>query len=494
MKILFVYPDIEGVARYGARKFYHGLGYLSAVLKQAGHETALLYVQQETPREAFLAAVEDTGAQLVAFSTTTHQHPYAVAQARWLQEARSELTIVVGGVHATLVPEQVVAEGCFDAVCVGEGEAALLDLVERLEAGEDWADLPGWWLRRGNEVIRNPLRPLLQDLDSLPFADRELFAYDEILQANGGWVDMMGGRGCPYDCSYCCNPGLKARYRGLGKYVRLRSVENVLAEIAALCQRYPVRTINFQDDTFTLDRRWVLAFCTAYRGTCRLPFWINTRVERLDEEIVEALAAAGCQGVRIGVESGNEHLRQEILKKRMSNADILAAGRLLQKHGLDLYTCNMIGVPGETPAMIEETIELNRRLQPRDLQFSVFYPYPMTELYEVCRRGGYLQEGVSLPSYYGRQSVLRLPTLTAEELAMGYDRLEALRSELALKRRHPRRYRLRAFALWLVGGDPIRLERWLRPWRALRRLARRLNPPPAARRGEPPLNPAQGGG
>lgn len=473
MRVLFVYPDIEGVARYGARKYYHGLGYLSAVLKQAGHETALLYMQQEAAREAFLAEVASASAQLVAFSTTTHQHPYAVRWARWLKEARPDLTLVVGGTHPTLVPEDVVSEGCFDAVCVGEGEAALADLVERLEAGRDYADLAGWWLQRNGEVIRNPLRPLLQDLDSLPFADRELFMYDEILRANGGWVDMMSGRGCPYDCSYCCNPGLKTRFRGLGRYVRFRSVENVLAEVAALRQRYAVQIINFQDDTFTLDRRWTLAFCAAYRDACRLPFWINTRVERLDEEIVEALAAAGCQGVRIGVESGNERLRQEILKKRMSNAEILAAGRLVQKHGMEIRTCNMIGVPGETAAMIDETIELNRALNPSDLQFSVFYPYPMTELHDLCEREGYIQEGATLPSYYGRQSVLRLPTLSTAELAAAYDRFAALRNELVLRRHSPRRYQLRRLALRLAGGDPARLERWLRPLRALRRLARR---------------------
>jgi len=367
----------------------------------------------------------------------------------------------------------VVAEDCFDAVCVGEGEQALAELVERVEAGRDYADLAGWWLKRRGEVIRNPLRPLVADLDTLPFADRDIFQYDEILRANDGWVDMMSGRGCPYDCSYCCNPGLKARYRGLGKYVRWRSPANVLAEIAALRARYPLRTINFQDDTFTLDRRWTLEFCAAYRQACGLPFWINTRVERLDEEIVEALAAAGCRGVRVGVESGNEYLRQEILKKRMSNAEILAAVRRVQRQGMQVYTCNMIGIPGETPAMIDETIALNRELQPTELQFSVFYPYPMTELHEVCEREGYIEPGATLPSYYGRQSILKLPTLTRAELAAAYDRFEALRNELAMRHHHPCRYRLRQLALRLAGGDRARLERWLRPLRALRRLRRK---------------------
>ena len=453
MKVLFVYPDISGVERYGARKFYHGLGYLSAVLKQGGHRTSLIYLQRELSRDEFLAEVDARDPDLVGFSSTTHQHPYVERCAGWLKERYPELLIVSGGIHPTLAPEQVIANDAIDIACVGEGEYTLLELASRLEAGGDYADVSGLWVRCDGEIIHNPLRPLVQDLDELPFADRELFDYEEMLRENDGWVDMMGGRGCPYDCSYCCNPGLRKRYRGLGKYVRFRRVSHVMAEIRAIAERYEIKTINFQDDTFTVDRDWTLEFCHSYASQYDYPFWINTRVERIDGEVVRALAEAGCKGVRIGIESGNERLRNEILKRRMSNEEIIRAFRLLRKHGLETYSCNMLGLPGETLEMIRETVELNRQLEPTEFQFSVFYPYPMTELYDKTVGAGMLRPGETLSSYYEGRSILNLPTLTPEELEQGYEGFTVLKRELTLKRRSPWKYRLYKVLSLFTGGE-----------------------------------------
>ncbi|MCD6520534.1 MAG: radical SAM protein [Anaerolineae bacterium] len=470
MRILFVYSDISGAEHYGAKKFYSGLGLISAVLRQEGHETALLYLQREEEREKFLAAVEAASPDLVAFSTTTHQFPYIARYASYLKEAHPELLRVCGGIHPTLVPEEVVACGVFDVVCVGEGEYPLRDLVERLERGQDYTHVENLWIRRGEEVIRNPMRPLIANLDELPFADRELFDYEEMLRENDGWVDMMSGRGCPYNCSYCCNPALRERYRGLGRYVRFRSVEHVIGEIRALSQRYAIKVINFQDDIFTLDRRWTIEFCEAYKAEFDYPFWINSRVERiLDEEMVKALAEAGCEGLRIGVENGDEQLRITVLKRTMSNEQIIEAFRLLRRYGLKTYTCNMIGVPGETPETIQKTIDLNRQLKPDEFQFSVFYPYPMTELYDICVQQGLIKPGAELTSYYSKQSVLNLPTLSEEELAKGYERFEALRSELALMRSSPWKYRIYRLLLKLYRDDGPRLQRHLEKLRRFRR-------------------------
>ncbi|MGQ9517249.1 MAG: B12-binding domain-containing radical SAM protein [Anaerolineae bacterium] len=463
MRVLFVYPDIGGVGHYGARKYYHGIGYISAVLKQAGHAASLIYLTHAPARETFLAQVQAVAPAVVAFSATTHQYPAVEQCAVWLKEEQPDIFLVAGGVHPTLAPETVARSPALDAFCVGEGEMPLLELVERLEKGQDIGDIQNLWVRRPDGWRRNPLRPLIQPLDELPFADRELFDFDAILAANAGWVDMLAGRGCPYRCSYCCNPGLQERYRGLGRYVRYRGVENILAEIEALARRYPVRVLNFQDDVFTLDRRWAIAFCEAYTSRFRFPFWINTRVERIlnDEELVRALARAGCAGVRIGLESGNEHMRREILKRGMTNDEIRQAFRLLRRYGLRVYTCNMLGLPGETPEMIEETIALNRELAPDDLQFSVFYPYPMTELYDRVVREGLLKGERTLWGYYSPESVLELPTLTPAQLAEKYERFARLKAELHLRRRHPWRYRLRRAALWLLGGSEERLQRVL---------------------------------
>ena len=460
MRITFLYSDVGGVERYGARKFYHGVGYVSAVLKEAGHETSLIYVQRELSGEEFLAEINARSPDLVGFSSTAHQHPFVERYAGLLKQCRPEIFVLSGGIHPTLVPEEVVACEHIDAVCVGEGEYPTLELAERLEQGKDYGDVRNLWLRRNGEVVRNPLRPLVADLDELPFADREIFAYDDMLAHNDAWIDMMSGRGCPYDCSYCCNPGLKKHFRGLGRYVRFRSVPHVMAEIRALRERYPIRVINFQDDTFTLDRKWTLEFCAAYGKAFDYPFWINTRVERImdDEEVVGALASAGCQGIRVGIESGSEWLRATILKRRMSNDEIIRAFRLVRRYGLRVYSCNMLGLPGETAEMIQETIELNRVLEPDEFQFSVFYPYPMTELYDQTVGKGMLRKGESLTSYYAKASILNLPDLTPEEVEKGYDGFVALKRELALKRRSPLKWRIYKMLSVFTGGDVDRVR------------------------------------
>jgi anaerobic magnesium-protoporphyrin IX monomethyl ester cyclase len=461
LNVCFVYPDVGGVEHYGARKYYHGIGYLSAVLRAAGHQTTLIYLLHEPDRESFLQEVASHGPDVVAFSSTTHQHPVVEQCARWIKEEQPTRFILSGGTHPTLAPEAVAASPAIDAICVGEGELATRDLVERLAAGDSIADIQNLWVRQGEEWVRNPARPLIDNLDDLPFADRDLFDFEQILARNDGWVDLMAGRGCPYDCSYCCNPGLKARYHGLGRYVRFRSVDNLMGEIEALAGRYAIRTLNFQDDTFTLNRKWALAFCEAYAGRFDFPFWINTRVERVldDEELVEALARAHCSGVRIGLESGNERLRKDILKRGMSNDDIRRAVRLLRRRGLHVSTCNMIGIPGETPQMIDETIQLNRELAPDSLQFSVFYPYPMTELHDVAVKQGLVQPDHAVTGYYERESVLALPDITPAELADRYDRFTALKSELRVRREHPWRYRARRLVLALLGGNEERLRK-----------------------------------
>jgi anaerobic magnesium-protoporphyrin IX monomethyl ester cyclase len=474
MHIVFVYPDIGGSERYGARKYYHGLGYLSSSLKAAGHQTSLVYLHAEPERDRLLGQVDHLAPDLVAFSSTTNQHPYVERCATWLKEARPDLPLVSGGTHPTLVPDEVISVGNLDFVCVGEGEGALVDLASALASGEDPVSIPNLWVRdrEGGEIARNAPRPLVVDLDTLPHADRELFEFDRIMAGNGHVADVMAGRGCPYNCSYCCNHALKARYSGLGKYVRFRSPENVLAELDQLVERYEIKALNFQDDTFTLDHKWATAFCTAYAAEFSIPFWINTRVEHLDEVLIRTLAESGCQRVRIGVESGNEELRRTILGRRMSNDDFRATFRLLHDFGIETYTCNMLGIPGETPEMIQETIDLNRELAPERLQFSVFYPYPMTALADTCEREGYIRrEGEALSGYYGRESILELPTLTADELAAGYARFEELERELYIKKHSAWRHRVYRLLYRLYGGDIARARRHLAlPARWLRAL------------------------
>jgi anaerobic magnesium-protoporphyrin IX monomethyl ester cyclase len=492
LRVLFVYSDISGAEYYGAKKYYSGLGSLSAVLKAAGHDTALLYLQRQLSAEAFVAQVDAQAPDLVAFSSTTHQYPYIESYARDLKAAQPALLTVCGGTHPTLVPEAVVRSPGFDLVCVGEGEHPLRDLAERLERGQDYAEIPNLWFQRGDQTVRNPLRPLVTDLDELPYADRELFNFEAMLAANDGWVDVMSGRGCPYNCSYCCNHALRQQYAGLGRYVRFRSPGHIMGELRALRERYAVNTINFQDDIFTLNPQWTLDFCRAYEAEFDWPFWINSRVEQiLDEKVVAALAGAHCLGIRIGIENGTQALRETVLRRTMSNEEIIAAVRLVKRYGLKIYTTNMIGVPGETTETIQSTIDLNRELAPDEFQFSVFYPYPMTALYDTCVAQNLIKPGAELTSYYSKESVLHLPTLTDDELGRGYERFEALSAELALKRASPAKYRLYLLLLKLYRGDSPRLVRRLDRLRRWKRRLAGLIPSRSAEHAAPPKRPGR---
>ena len=164
-----------------------------------------------------MAQVQAAAPDLVAFSTTTHQYPYIERYAGYLREARPRCCASAAARIPRSVPEEVAASPAFDVVCVGEGEYALRDLVERLERGEDYADIPNLWVRRDEQVIRNPLRPLIADLDELPYVDRELFDYDELLAANDGWVDMMVGPRLPLQLLLLLQPRPQDALRGPGQ-------------------------------------------------------------------------------------------------------------------------------------------------------------------------------------------------------------------------------------------------------------------------------------
>ena len=487
MRICFVYPDIGGVDQYGARKYYHGIGYISSYLKSFGHDTSLIYLEAPPEREAFLAQLADYSPDIVSFSSTTQQHPFVEQCARWIKEMSPETPTIFGGTHPTLAAGRVIENPDVNYLCTGEGEIPMLRLLQRLEKGEDTTDLPGFWVKKNGKVFQNPGEPLLADLSTVPYTDREVFDFETILARNGGWVDMMAGRGCPYQCSYCANPGLLKKYKGMGKYVRYRNVPHILGEIEQLVANYDVHTLNFQDDVFTLDHSWTRAFLEAYNERFDIPFWVNTRVERVQEEdLVRLMAAAGCKGIRVGLESGNEELRKNILKRRMSNQLIRDTFGLFKKYGIDTYTCNMIGVPGETLDMVIETIDLNRELAPSQLQFSVFHPYPMTELHDLAIQQGLYDPQDTLPSYYGRDSVLRLEDLSKEKLDEAYDRFMELKRELSLARRSPSKHKVYHFLRTRIYDDDtlklrqhLALTGYLKPRRwpqAVKLLTNQANP------------------
>jgi len=401
MRILFVFPSAS--SKYIFVDYHHGIGLLSALLKREGHQTSLLQVTDFNKRQID-QALDTFQPDVLAYSFMSDHKALAVEIMKYLAPRR--IFSIAGGVHATLSPIELI--NFVDCVCIGEGEDAILEVVQ----GKPLAEIPNLCYKNG-DIRYNSVRPFLEDLDSLPFSDREIFDYQKALDQDHR-ADFMAGRGCPFRCTYCINNQLYAIADG--PYVRWRSVDNVLAEIKQVLNNYKrIESICFQDDTFALKKSWLEEFCSRYEKEIGLPFVCNLRVGSVNKETAEILAAAGCIETRIGVEQGNETLRHNMLKRKMSNNEIVDTFAMIKKAGIKTFAYNMVGVPGETEETIQETIALNRQLQPDKLHVSIFHPYPGTELYDQCIENGYLTENVT-ESYFEPVASLSLPTISKDQI------------------------------------------------------------------------------
>ena len=399
---------------------------LAAVLRDSGHRAELLRVAVDREAEELADEVAAAAPDLLALSLTSRQWLRARRLVGALRR-RLDLPVVAGGLHPTFSPEAVLASPGFDYVCLGEGEEALLELVERLAAGRSALAPPidNIWARGGP---RPRLRPPVASLDDLPFLARDL------LDEPPGVVHMATQRGCPFPCTYCAARGFDRLYEGVAAYGRRRSHADVLAELAELDAAGRLSYVIFLDDTFTLHHRWVGEFCRLYGERFRAPFSLHARVDSVDDELLETLAAAGCRHITYGVESGSDRVRREVMRRPVPQELFHRVFRKSRELGI-LATANyMLGLPGETRAELEETYRLAAALEADDFGYFVFYPYPGTELFELCRERGYLPDDyLRLPANH-RRSILRLPELTADEISAVYDRFTELREHLFRRR------------------------------------------------------------
>ena len=425
MKILFIYHNID---TKNIRHFPYAVGSLSAHLKRNGHDTQLLYLQSDIREADLIQQVARSNPDLIAFSTVTLQWRYTRNYARMIKKV-FDVPIICGGPHPTYLPENVISEPSINMLCIGEGEGALLDVADRIESHGDLSTIPNIWVKNeGGSVFRNPIRDLIEDLDTLSFPDRDFLPYQEIIDESKSEPIFITSRGCPFDCTFCSNSAIKALYRGKGKYVRQRSADNIIAEILQLRQRYRFETLNFYDEAFGFNREWVRRFCDLYAAELGYPFGAFIRAETMDKETLHRLAKAGLRLIYIGVESGNETIRRNVMNRKMSNATIIQACQDAQAEGIQVWTFNMVGVPGETEDTIRETMALNRIINPHFASVSIYQPFPGTRMYDTCSENGYIKRDYATSLY--DDSMLDLPTISHEALMRGYKAFQSLASEM----------------------------------------------------------------
>lgn len=347
---------------------------IAAVLRKYGH-TVDLFIEQGSGPLLDKIRPDD----IVVFSTMTGEHHWALRVAAEIKE-RTNVLAVFGGPHPTYFPD-IINHPAVDIACRGEGEFAMLDLANARDKGEDFSDIPNLLVKQGNKIKENEVRPLISNLDSLPFPDRGIY-YKYRLITESPLKTFMAGRGCPFSCSFCFNEKLRLIYSNKGSYVRLRSPRNLINEIKETEAKYGLSSIYFVDDLFVFNLGWLKEFSPIYKKEIKKPFVCSAHVNTLNEEAISLLKDSGCYAVSFGIETGNEKLRSELFNKRITNDQIEDVGRLLKKYKLKSLSFNIIGFPGETAEDALETIRLNIKIGVDYPRCSILTPYPGTRIAE----------------------------------------------------------------------------------------------------------------
>jgi anaerobic magnesium-protoporphyrin IX monomethyl ester cyclase len=409
VRILVVYL---GLSNLPIPKLHHGIASLSAVLKGQGHQVGLLYLPR-FDNDIVTATLREYDPDLIGLSFISPKARAARQICQLCARQRPGTPIVLGGIHPTLCPAECIRFPGVTAITIGEAEESLLEFVAALDEGQERVGIAGLWLNHQGWVIKNPARQPVTNLDDLPFADRELFDHQREIDALGGRTVFMTGRGCPYRCAFCANEAL-GRLPGHAR-VRRRGVGHVIREIEQVTQTYKgIRLISFQDDTFTLQSRWLEAFCATYARRFDVPFIAQSRADTMTPHVADLLAGANCIEVRMGVETGDDRLRNQVLGKGVSREQIADAFATLRARGIKTLAYLMLGVPYETRQSLQATYDLCAAIQPDAIRVSTFQPFPGTPLRELCQREGWL-DGRDFETLYDA-SVLNQPGVTQADL------------------------------------------------------------------------------
>lgn len=374
MKILFLLKNTVMRERLGVMM-------LSSILKRQGHLVNLMFTEDLSEEEC-ITKVKKHEPRILAYSVMTGEHNYYIDLNKMLR-GHYNCFSVFGGPHPTFKPE-IVEKDKVDAVCRGEGDIYFLELVERMEKGKDFHNIPNFWFKKSDgSIVRNVMGPLVENLDDLPFPDRKLmYDTDHSLRSRGCKM-FMTMRGCPYQCTYCFNHVYNKMTDGKGKMIRVRSVDNVIAEIKEVKENYPLDYVSIHDDTFLIKPEgWLEEFAEKFPEEIGLPLYCNVRANLIrDDRIGELLKKINCQSVFLAVECANNEIATKILKRNIPNEQIIKACDILRRHEIKVTTQNLIGLPVDNPLEADlETLDFNIKLRPHFGWSSIFYPYPETEL------------------------------------------------------------------------------------------------------------------
>lgn len=362
------------------------LAYSASQLKAADHTVSYIdsVIQDLDPNQT-LAEAKKRKPDVIFMETTTPSIEADYDSLTALKNVTGA-KIIVGGPHATYFHNMVLQEcRAIDVVIRHEFDTKIAKVVSNLG---NLDAIGGITYRNDDEIVDNGDGEFAEDLDKIPFPDRDIIPWQWYLEAwysRKPFMNMMTARGCPYHCAFCLWP--QSMY---GHKQRFRSVDNVIAEIDYIVGRYGVRELNIDDGTFTTNKKRVIEFCRRLRRKNFDLIWTcNGRVDNLDDEMLSEMKSAGCKMIRLGVESGSQEVLNKI-KKGLTLKQIEDGVRLVKKHGIQALGGFMFGFPYDSRKTVEKTIQLAKKLSPDQVQFSINMCYPGTSLYEYAKENNLL--------------------------------------------------------------------------------------------------------
>ncbi|MDP2749607.1 MAG: radical SAM protein [Nanoarchaeota archaeon] len=383
MRIAFIEPAIAHVEPLG-------IAYLIQILINDGHTVKYF----ESPRKDFFKRLKKFNPDVLAYSVTTGKHRLCRTLNASLRKKINAISLF-GGPHCTFYPEFIESSNLIDGICRGEGEFAISELLKKMENGKKYTKTNNWWLRVDGKIYKNPVRNKVNDLDTLPFPNRDVIYVENKGLSQTPIKRIIASRGCPFNCSYCFNRPYNALYAGKGKVNSHRSPRNLIEELKIIQKKYPFTFLKIVDDTFGFNMDYG-EFAELYKTEIGLPFMCNVRPNLLNEDKIKNLKKAGCVAVTMAVESGNEFIRNKILNRNLSEEIMSKSIITLKRNGLKVYTQNIIGNPGETFEMVLETFKFSAKHQVDFAECFLLTPFYGTDIYKYCVENKYIEDGINI--------------------------------------------------------------------------------------------------
>jgi len=363
--------------------------------------------------------VEDYKPNLIAITIVEDVYTLALSLLDAIKQF--DIPVVAGGVFVSLCPAEVISKENINIICLGEGEEPLVELCEKMFRGEDYTDIQNLWVKKNGQIIKNPLRKLL-DINESPYIDYGIFEKKRLYRPMQGQIYTMVhvemDRGCPYNCTYCEAPALRKLFKehGCGNYYRRKTPARIMEELRHLVKKYDPDYINFNAESFLArSARELKELAEQYKREINLPFWCQSRPETVTEAKIKILKGMNCQNLQFGIEQGNKEFRDRVLNRHYSNEKVIKALEIVEKYGIKYTVNNIIGFPEETRELIFDTINVNRQINPATINCFLFTPYKGTYLHQYCLEKGYLNNATEVHQLVDGAK-LNMDSITYEEL------------------------------------------------------------------------------